>query len=163
MIKEKIFLLLGTNLGDRFDNLISAKNEIEKKVGNILLKSNIYETAAWGITDQPSFLNQVLQVSTRYKPEKVLETILNIELDLGRKRIQKWGARLIDIDILYFGNEKIKQENLVIPHPFLQDRRFTLVPLVEIAPDFEHPIFKKTNSELLEICGDDSNVTLLTN
>jgi 2-amino-4-hydroxy-6-hydroxymethyldihydropteridine diphosphokinase len=162
-LENQVFILLGTNLGDRVSNLEKAKNEIDLKIGKVIKTSNLYETAPWGITDQPSFLNQVLQVSTYLKCEKILSLILKIELDMGRKREVKWGSRLIDIDILYFGNKVIKKQELIVPHPFLQERRFTLVPLAEIAPDFIHPILQETNSELLEKCEDDSNVILMDN
>lgn len=160
-MENQLFILLGTNLGDRFQNLETARNEIEKNAGKITKFSGIYETAAWGITDQPSFLNQVLQISTDLKPNKILQIILKMEEKMGRIREQKWGARLIDIDILYFGDLKLIGKNLVIPHLFLHERRFTLAPLAEIAPDFVHPILQKTNLELLENCGDDSQVILM--
>jgi 2-amino-4-hydroxy-6-hydroxymethyldihydropteridine diphosphokinase len=160
-LENQLFILLGTNLGDRFQNLETARNEIEKNAGKITKFSGIYETEAWGITDQPSFLNQVLQISTDLKPNKILQIILIIEKKMGRIRDQKWGSRLIDIDILYLGNLKLIGNNLIIPHPFLHERRFTLAPLAEIAPDFIHPILQKTNLELLENCGDDSQVILM--
>lgn len=163
MIENELFILLGTNLGDRIVNLEKARNEIDFRIGIVTNSSKFYETAPWGITDQPSFLNQVLQVSTYLKAEKILSLVLKIELDMGRKREIKWGSRLIDIDILYFGNKIIKKQELTVPHPFLQERRFTLVPLAEIAPDFIHPILQNTNSELLEKCEDDSNVILMDN
>lgn len=162
-MENQAFILLGTNLGDRINNLEKARNEIDLKIGKVIKTSNLYETAPWGITDQPSFINQVLQVSTCLKAEKILSLVLKIELDMGRKREIKWGSRLIDIDILYFGNKIIKKQELTVPHPFLQERRFTLVPLAEIAPDFIHPILQNTNSELLEKCEDDSNVILMDN
>lgn len=162
-MENQVFILLGTNLGERISNLEKAKKEIELIIGKVTKTSKIYETAPWGITEQPSFLNQVLQISTDLKPTKVLQTILKIEETMGRIREQKWGARLIDIDILYFGNEIIQKQNLVIPHPFLHERRFTLTPLVEIAPNFEHPIFQKNNKELLKKCEDNSNVILMNN
>lgn len=163
MIEKELFILLGTNLGEKFQNLETARQEIEKSIGNITEASGIYETAAWGITDQPSFLNQVLQVTTELKPLNILEIALKIEEKMGRIREQKWGARLIDIDILYFGKKIFKNKILTIPHPFLQERKFTLAPLTEIAPDFLHPVLKVTNIELLERCDDDSEVILIEN
>lgn len=160
-MKKEIYILLGTNLGDRQANLSTAKTQILQKIGPILTESKIYETAAWGLTDQPNFLNQVIEIETKLSPSVLLKTILAIEKKMGRIRTQKWGERLIDIDILYFGKEVINQENLKIPHPYLQERRFTLVPLVEVAPDFEHPVLLKSNNELLEICTDNSNVILI--
>ena len=162
-MENQLFILLGTNLGDRIQNLEIARNEIEIHIGKITKFSGIYETAAWGITEQPNFLNQVLQISTDLKPNKILQIILKMEQKMGRIREQKWGARLIDIDILYFGNLKLNSKKLVIPHPFLNERRFTMAPLTEIDPNFIHPILQKTNIELLENCEDDSMVILIEN
>jgi 2-amino-4-hydroxy-6-hydroxymethyldihydropteridine diphosphokinase len=163
MIEKELFILLGTNLGDRNANFETAINEIQMHIGSIKIRSHCYETAAWGITDQPNFLNQILQVETNLSPNKALKIILKIEKKMGRIREQKWGARLIDIDILYFGNKIMDTESLKIPHPFLQERRFTIIPLVEIAPDFIHPIFNKSNKMLLEECEDNSDVILIVN
>ncbi|MES2795757.1 MAG: 2-amino-4-hydroxy-6-hydroxymethyldihydropteridine diphosphokinase [Bacteroidota bacterium] len=163
MSKNQLFLLLGTNLGDKKQNLITAIKAIEDLLGKVESKSKIYETAAWGITDQPSFLNQVLQIETNLAPTKVLKNILQIETEMGRIRANKWGARLIDIDILYIGNETIRKDDLIVPHPYLHERRFTLMPLVEIAADFIHPIFNKSNSQLLNECGDKGEVVLIEN
>lgn len=160
-MKKKIYILLGTNLGDRQANLSTAKTQILQKIGPILTESKIYETAAWGLTDQPNFLNQVIEIETKLSPSVLLKTILAIEKKMGRIRTQKWGERLIDIDILYYGKEVINQENLKIPHPYLQERRFTLVPLAQVAPEFKHPVLLKSNIELLEICTDNSNVILI--
>ena len=162
-MENQLFILLGTNLGDRIQNLEIARNEIEIHIGKITKFSGISETAAWGITEQPNFLNQVLQISTDLKPNKILQIILKMEQKMGRIREQKWGARLIDIDILYFGNLKLNSKKLVIPHPFLNERRFTMAPLTEIDPNFIHPILQKTNIELLENCEDDSMVILIEN
>ena len=157
---KTIFLLLGGNLGDRNQNLEDARECIALKIGTIKKTSSIYQTAAWGVENQPAFLNQVVEVSSLLSPQKTLTQINEIEKKLGRKRYQKWYARTIDIDILYYENEIIVEENLKVPHPFLHQRRFTLVPLAEIAPSFVHPILKKTNAELLEECEDDLPVEL---
>ncbi|WP_338766857.1 2-amino-4-hydroxy-6-hydroxymethyldihydropteridine diphosphokinase [Bernardetia sp. ABR2-2B] len=157
-----IFLLLGGNLGDREATISEAKKYISLQIGNIEKESSLYQTAAWGVENQPSFLNQVIEISTLLSAQEILFQIEEIEKKLGRKRYQKWYARTIDIDILYYENEILeeeendskKQKDLKIPHPFLHQRRFTLVPLVEIAPYFVHPILEKTNKELLEICLD---------
>jgi 2-amino-4-hydroxy-6-hydroxymethyldihydropteridine diphosphokinase len=162
-LENEIYILLGTNLGNKKQNLKAAIKSLKTELGEVICQSKIYETAPWGIIDQPSFLNQVLLVKTKLRPHKALETLLQIEINMGRKRIQKWGARLIDLDILYFGNEIIYEENLVVPHPFLQDRRFTLVPLAEIAPNYLHPILQKTQTQLLAACNDNSEVFLIAN
>jgi 2-amino-4-hydroxy-6-hydroxymethyldihydropteridine diphosphokinase len=162
MIQKNIFLLLGGNLGDREQNILGAKKYISLQIGKIELESSIYQTAAWGIENQPSFLNQVIQVSSSLSPQEILDQIEDIEKKLGRKRYQKWYARTIDVDILYYESLVLEEKedstkgikDLKIPHPFLHQRRFTLVPLVEIAPNFLHPILEKTNAALLEGCLD---------
>jgi 2-amino-4-hydroxy-6-hydroxymethyldihydropteridine diphosphokinase len=135
-------------------NLNSAKDEIKKSVGLVAEESAIYQTAAWGKTDQPDFYNQVLLLQTTMSPEALLLHLQQIEKKLGRERKEKWGARIIDIDILYFGKTVLNTPDLLIPHPAIALRRFTLVPLVEIAPHFVHPVLKKTNLVLLQECVD---------
>lgn len=157
-----VFLLLGSNLGDRSQVLAAAREAIARQAGSITRQSAIYETEPWGITDQPAFLNQVLEISTPLLPEDVLRIILNIEHDLGRVRYERWGARVIDIDMLYFGPITLDSARLTLPHPRIQDRRFVLAPLTEIAPDFIHPILKKTSSQLLEECPDTSAVSKIS-
>ncbi|CAH0996699.1 Bifunctional folate synthesis protein [Emticicia aquatica] len=157
---HKIFLGLGSNLGNREGNLLMAQRLIKEKVGQIVLKSSIYETAAWGIVEQNSFLNQVIEVETSFSPNAVLHLILNIEKDMGRVRQVKWGERIIDIDILYYENEVISMENLSIPHPFIQERQFVLVPLCEIAANFIHPKLEVSNLELLKNCQDVGEISL---
>ncbi|GAB3748094.1 2-amino-4-hydroxy-6-hydroxymethyldihydropteridine diphosphokinase [Spirosoma pomorum] len=144
-----IYLLLGANLGNRVVTLKQATNLINDRVGVVVRESALYETAAWGVTDQPSFLNQVLAVETELKPEELLRQTQVIEQELGRVRLEKWGVRVIDIDVLYYDQLVWQTTTLTIPHPYLHQRRFTLVPLAEIAPDFVHPILKKSNQELL--------------
>ena len=151
---NKVFLLTGGNLEDRMQNLQKAGSLIEECVGQILRKSSVYETAAWGNTAQPSFLNQVIEISTLLPAEKVLSTILEIEQKLGRIRREKMGPRMIDIDILYFNHSIFFSTNLIIPHPQLHNRRFVLVPLAEIAPEFVHPILQKNSQQLLQACDD---------
>ncbi|WP_338792027.1 2-amino-4-hydroxy-6-hydroxymethyldihydropteridine diphosphokinase [Bernardetia sp. Wsw4-3y2] len=162
MKQKTVFLVLGGNLGDREQNILEAKKNISLQIGKIELESSMYQTAAWGVENQPSFLNQVIQVSSLLSPQEILIQIDEIEKKLGRKRYQKWYARTIDIDILYYENLVLEEKedttkekkDLKIPHPFLHQRRFTLVPLVEIAPNFVHPVFDKTNKQLLEDCLD---------
>jgi 2-amino-4-hydroxy-6-hydroxymethyldihydropteridine diphosphokinase len=153
-MEEQVFLLLGTNDGNRMANLNSAKDEIKKSVGLVAEESAIYQTAAWGKTDQPDFYNQVLLLQTTISPEALLLHLQQIEKKLGRERKEKWGARIIDIDIVYFGKTVLNTPDLLIPHPAIALRRFTLVPLVEIAPHFVHPVLKKTNLVLLQECVD---------
>lgn len=155
----KTFLLLGANLGDRVQTLQRAADLIAERVGPVVRLSELYETAPWGITDQPAYLNQVLVVETNLEPEAVLTRTQAIEQELGRVRLERWGARVIDIDILYYDQLVLQTESLTIPHPYLHQRRFTLVPLAEIAPNFVHPVFQKTTMELLIECTDMSAVT----
>jgi len=151
-------LLLGGNQGDRLAYISKAKSFIKSHVGVILKESSLVETAAWGITDQPSFINQAILVETDLEPNLLLLTLLNIEKLLGRIRTEKWGPRIIDIDILYYDQLIIDEIDLKIPHPFMQDRKFTLVPLNEISPDWLHPIFHKSVNQLLEECKDEGEV-----
>ena len=129
---EGDFLGLGTNLSDRHKNLSNAIDLIGKQIGEVIKQSSIHETKAWGKTDQPDFLNMVIQVETTLSPQKLLEKCLSIEDQIGRIRKEKWGPRLIDIDILYYNDLKIEEENLKIPHPFINEREFVLKPLTEI-------------------------------
>ena len=156
------YLLLGSNQGDREYFLAEAIQRINQLAGKIINKSAVYETAAWGLADQAAFLNQVIQVSTSLSPADLLYQLNLIEEALGRVRKTKWAARVIDIDILYYDDIILQTENLIIPHPHLHERRFTLVPLVELAPDFVHPVFQKSNTNLLAVCPDDLEVKVYT-
>jgi len=156
-----VAILLGSNLGLRLEFMQEAAQQLSIQVGQILSSSSYYETKAWGNESQPDFLNQVLVCETTLDAQEVLAYCLSIEKKLGRNRLEKWGSRTIDIDILYFGNEIIATPDLKIPHPFLHERRFTLVPLVEVLPDFIHPVFNSSSKQLLERCTDELQVTLL--
>ena len=160
---EGIYLLLGSNLGDRALNLIRALKKIVDFDIKIIKKSSVYQTAAWGNPAQQDFLNQVIQVESSDKPHELLKNILSIEQQLGRVRKEKWGDRLIDIDILYFNDLVFNEHHLKIPHPEIPNRRFTLAPLVEISPNFQHPILKCSNTYLLENCQDELEVVLYKN
>ncbi|MCX2574844.1 2-amino-4-hydroxy-6-hydroxymethyldihydropteridine diphosphokinase [Pedobacter sandarakinus] len=150
-----VYLLLGGNLGNRADNLAKAISLIRQSIGEIEKISACYETAAWGKMDQPAFLNQAIAVRTTLSPLEVLDQALNAEKVLGRIRKEKWGERLIDIDILLYENEIINIENrLTIPHPEMQHRKFVMIPLAEIAPDVIHPILQKTILSIAENIND---------
>ena len=138
-----VFLLLGSNLGNRQQFLSQAIEYIETEIAPVIKASSIYETQAWGKTDLPDYLNQVVLLQTDLSAQAILKKILDIEILLGRRREEKWGSRTIDIDILFYGDGIINEENLQIPHPELHNRRFTLEPLAEIAPDFLHPTLNK--------------------
>lgn len=152
---------MGSNEGDREGNLEKARLGIGDRIGKLFSLSAIYQTAAWGKVDQPSFLNQVIGIETTLNPPLLLQTLLSIESGQGRVRKEKWGARAIDIDILFYGDQVISQPDLTIPHPGIAERRFTLVPLAEVAPDFVHPVLKKSVGQLLEECEDQLGVEKL--
>lgn len=154
----RLFLLLGSNLGDRALYLQQAQDKIASQVGFLHRSSGIYETAAWGKTDQPSFLNQVLEVQTTLSPEQALQAINLIEDEIGRVRVEHWGSRIIDIDILFYDALVLHTQRLTIPHPQLHNRAFTLKPLAELAPDLDHPVLHKTMSQLLNECQDELEV-----
>ena len=151
---NKAYLLIGGNMGDRLANLENAKKAILKDIGNIENTSSVYETAAWGKEDQTAFLNQALLIETNLKAEDVMNTLLQIEKNMGRIRQEHLGPRTIDLDIIFFNDQIINSENLTIPHPQMQKRNFVLTPLHEIAPDFIHPIFNRSIAQLLMDCED---------
>ena len=148
------YFLLGSNEGNRRQWLQQAIDAIEPSCGPIVKKSALYQTAAWGKEDQPDFLNMVIEVKTILSPEQLLKAVQEIELQLGRQRKVKWGQRTLDIDILFYGDAVIHTDRLVVPHPFLQERRFTLLPLQEIAPELMHPVLQKDVTTLLRECPD---------
>ncbi len=151
-------MLLGANLGDRQETFRRAIALLSDRVGRVIAQSSLWETAAWGLTDQPTFLNQVLGVATELLPLDLLAQTQAIEIEMGRVRKEKWGARLLDIDVLYYGSEILDLPQLKVPHPYIPERRFTLAPLAEVAPDFIHPALGLTQQELLNQCVDNSVV-----
>lgn len=158
---NKIYLGLGSNIGDRTANLELAAALVKEKIGGVVKASAIYQTAAWGLENQADFYNQVLCINTKLEPLDLLEHCQWIEQKLGRIRKENWGPRRIDIDILFFNNEIIQHETLTIPHPYMQDRNFVLLPFCEIAPEWLHPVFSKTMRLLLEECSDELAVQQL--
>ncbi|NDE09801.1 MAG: 2-amino-4-hydroxy-6-hydroxymethyldihydropteridine diphosphokinase [Chitinophagia bacterium] len=148
------YLLLGSNMGNSTELLSNAIEQIENKIGPLLLQSNLYATAAWGNTSQPDFLNQVIEVATQLDATETLKEILSIEKNMGRIRTVKNAPRIIDIDILFFNNEIINRIDLIVPHPEIQNRRFVLIPLNEIVPQMIHPVLNKTIDQLLSFCPD---------
>ncbi|MBW8049352.1 MAG: 2-amino-4-hydroxy-6-hydroxymethyldihydropteridine diphosphokinase [Cytophagales bacterium] len=154
----ELYLLSGSNLGDREKNLKNALSLINNSIGKIVIRSKIYETEPWGVSDQPLFLNQVIKALTGFSPDEVLQKIKKIEEGLGRKKRKKWAERIIDIDMLYYDNLVINTQDLKIPHPEIINRKFTLAPLTEIAPDFIHPVANVINRVLYEKCEDTRRV-----
>jgi 2-amino-4-hydroxy-6-hydroxymethyldihydropteridine diphosphokinase len=148
------YLLIGGNLGNRESNFTVARGYMEQYCGPVIRSSSLYETAAWGKTDQPSFLNQALEIETELQAEHLMNQVLEIEKFMGRERKEKYGPRVIDIDILLFNNEQYDLPFLKIPHPEMQNRRFALTPLAEIARDLQHPVLKKSIGQLLKECPD---------
>ncbi len=147
-MNEQVFLALGTNIGDREANLCKARKALAPKV-TIIKESPIYITPPWGFEDQPEFLNQVLEVRTKMRPGRLLAYLKRIEKKMGRLKTFRNGPRLIDLDILFYGQRVIERSKLCIPHPRLHERAFVLVPLQDIAPDFIHPVLNMTVETML--------------
>ncbi|MBN1651954.1 MAG: 2-amino-4-hydroxy-6-hydroxymethyldihydropteridine diphosphokinase [Bacteroidales bacterium] len=161
---HKTVLLLGSNLGNSKALILKAKNLLEVDLGTCILSSSIYISEAWGFETNNSFLNQVLVFETDLKPKEILYLALDIETKLGRERSSEgYSSRTMDIDLLFYDQEIMKDEELEIPHPKLHLRRFTLEPLSEIMPEFIHPVFQKTMHKLLVNCTDNLSVTKLKN
>ncbi|WP_297335360.1 2-amino-4-hydroxy-6-hydroxymethyldihydropteridine diphosphokinase [Algoriphagus sp.] len=159
MMVNEVTLILGGNKGDRMQ-LIERATILLSEFATILKKSSIYQSESWGGVADQDFLNQAMVVHTEATPMAFLAQIQSVELTLGRRREVIWGNRTMDIDILYWGEEIIQLPELKVPHPLLDQRRFVLVPLVEIMPEFVHPISKKSQRNLLECCEDQSRVEI---
>jgi len=154
----RAFLLLGSNQGERPLMLSAARARINLLAGAVTMTSSLYETAAWGKTDQPDFLNQIVGIHTKLTPAVLLSTLQAIENSLGRERKGTGGPRPIDIDILLYGEQVIQEPDLTIPHASMADRRFALTPLAELVPDLVHPVSKKTIAQMLQECQDQLEV-----
>ena len=163
MASETVFVLLGSNLGDRELLVNQASKMIGERCGKIVAKSRLYESEPWGFKSEHWFLNQVMKVETALSPDDLMKELLEIEKELGRDRSvphEGYVSRPMDLDILYFGNEIIDTQMVKAPHPRLHERRFTLLPLCDVAPDFVHPVMKKTNLQLLDECQDAGKVNI---
>ena len=158
---NNVFLGIGTNAGNREENLKSAVNGINERIGTVIKSSSVYETEPWGFMTDDQFLNMVVKVETELSPSSLLPEINKIETLLGRIRNEKqYASRIIDIDILFYESLIIDESSLKIPHPLMHKRRFVLVPLCEIAPEMIHPVLKMSCTSLLESCKDESKVKL---
>ena len=143
-----VYIALGTNLGERLNNLLAAIEAMAPEV-SVLAESHIYETPPWGYEDQPAFLNMVVKAETGLEPEALLNFLKQLEVELGREQNFRWGPRLIDLDILFYDDLILDTPPLVIPHPRLHERAFVLVPLADVAPDLTHPVFQRSVNDLL--------------
>ncbi len=152
---KEAYLLLGSNLGDRFSNITESIIKIGERAGLVTRSSSVYETEPWGTDDKLPFLNTVICINTTLEPASLLSTLLDIESDLGRIRgVHRNEPRTIDIDILLYADEVINKDNLIIPHERMHLRRFVLIPMVELEPELRHPLFGKTMKTLLDQCSD---------
>lgn len=163
MASESVFVLLGSNLGDREFLVNQACKMMDERCGEIVAKSRLYESEPWGFLAEYWFLNQVIVLKTTLSPDDLMRKLLSIEKELGRDRSQPhegYVSRPMDLDILYYGSEIIDTQMVTAPHPRLHQRRFTLLPLCDVAPDFVHPTMKKTNLQLLDECQDAGKVNI---
>jgi 2-amino-4-hydroxy-6-hydroxymethyldihydropteridine diphosphokinase len=154
-MSNRVVLGLGGNVGNVEFTLFKCIELIEQHLGKIELKSALYQTKAWGVEKQPDFINQVIVVKTNFSVQQCLVVCQTIEKELGRVRKEKWHKRTIDIDILFYNSAILKEKELTIPHPFIQDRNFVLIPLAEIIQNFIHPVLNKTVQQLKNDCVDE--------
>jgi 2-amino-4-hydroxy-6-hydroxymethyldihydropteridine diphosphokinase len=154
MSLHKVYILLGSNQGQRRQFLKKAIRLMEERCGRIAKESSIYETAAWGQTKQAAFLNKVVVLQTNLTADELMKTLLQIEQELGRIRTEKYGPRTIDLDILFYDDFIYHSAIVTLPHPAIQDRRFVLTPLAELSPGKVHPVYKKAITTLLKECAD---------
>jgi len=147
-MKHTVYIALGSNLNDRYANLQAAIQALAQRI-NVLQLSPIYETAPWGYTDQPDFLNMVLQAETDLSPDQLMVVLKDLEVRLGRRATFKNGPRVIDLDLIFYDDLVLENAELTIPHAGLADRAFVLVPLADLAPDLIHPVHNKTVREIL--------------
>ena len=164
MASKSVLLLLGSNLGNRELLVNQACSMIEERCGKIVAKSRLYESEPWGFDAEQWFLNQVIRIDTSLSPDELMKTLLAIECEMGRDRTvphDGYVSRPMDLDILYFGDDIVDTELVTAPHPRLHLRRFTLLPLCDVAPDMVHPRLKMTNRQLLEACRDTGKVNII--
>ena len=164
MASESVFVLLGSNLGDRQLLVNQACAMMGERCGKIVAKSRLYESEPWGFKSEHWFLNQVVEISTSLSPDELMTTLLSIERELGRDRStphEGYVSRPMDLDIIYYGSQIVDTQMVTAPHPRLHLRRFTLMPLCDIAPDFVHPVLKKNNCQLLDECQDLGKINVL--
>ncbi|NCU03180.1 MAG: 2-amino-4-hydroxy-6-hydroxymethyldihydropteridine diphosphokinase [Chitinophagaceae bacterium] len=154
MSLHKVYILSGSNQGQRKQFLKKAVMLVHERCGSISKESSVYETAAWGQTSQAAFLNKVIVLQTALSPDDLMKTLLQIEQELGRVRTEKYGPRTIDLDILFYDDLIYHSAVVTLPHPSIQDRRFVLIPLTELSPRKIHPVYKKTINTLLKECAD---------
>ena len=162
-MKHIAYIAIGSNIGNPRDNCIEAIREISKKDSiKIISKSSFYQTSPIGPIHQEWFINSAIKINTSLTPIKLLTNLLNIESSMGRVRKEKWGPRLIDLDLLFYDNQILNQEKIIIPHPEISKRNFVLIPLCEIAENLNHPTLKKNIKTLLQESTDNAKVNKLT-
>ncbi|MEE9613479.1 MAG: 2-amino-4-hydroxy-6-hydroxymethyldihydropteridine diphosphokinase [Thermodesulfobacteriota bacterium] len=149
-MKDRAFISIGSNLGNRVSNVERAVGMLPRlcRGSKVLKSSSLYETSPWGVTDQPPFINCVIEIETGLAPLKLLEGLKAVETEMGREPSARWDPRLIDLDIVFYGDRVMDEEALIIPHPHAHRRAFVMVPMGEIAPEFTHPVLEEKAEEL---------------